>query len=103
MVDVPERLNPLLKPAALKAADEAACRLDGMFRDILNQEDRMDLIVTIIRTATTVALGLPLPPGATPAPPPTTCPICAKRAVYPCLSTAEAKTCDLGPPPRVPV
>jgi hypothetical protein len=59
MVDVPERLNPLLKPDALHAADEAACRLDGMFRDIFNQAERMDLIVTIIRAATTHALGLP--------------------------------------------
>lgn len=95
MVDVPERLNPLLKPDALRSADEAACRLDGMFRDIFNEEDRMDLIVTIIRTATTVALGLPLPTDTATAPPPTTCPICARRTVYPCLSTAEAKTCDL--------
>lgn len=56
---VPERLNPLLKPDALQAADEAACRLDGMFRDLFNQEERLDLIVTIIRAATAVALGLP--------------------------------------------
>ena len=59
MIDIPERLNPLLKQDALQAADEAACRLDGLFRDIFNAEDRMDLIVTIIRAATTVALGLP--------------------------------------------
>lgn len=58
-IPVPERLNPLLKPDALKAADEAACRLDGLFRDLFNAEDRMDLIVTIIRAATIVALGLP--------------------------------------------
>jgi hypothetical protein len=61
MLNVPERLNPLLKPEALEAADEAACRLDGMFRDLFSQEDRMDLIVTIIRAATTNALGLPQP------------------------------------------
>ena len=61
MADVPERLNPLLKPDPLRAADEAACRLDGMFRDLFNDEERMDLIVTIIRAATTKALGLPLP------------------------------------------
>lgn len=67
MVDVPERLNPLLKPGALQAADEAACRLDGMFRDLFNQEDRMDLIVTIIRAATTSALGLPATPPRVPA------------------------------------
>lgn len=60
MADVKERLNPLLKLDALQAADEAACRLDGMFRDLFNEEDRMDLIVTIIRAATTVALGLPV-------------------------------------------
>lgn len=29
-------------------ADEAACKLDGMFRDIFNQEERRDLIYTII-------------------------------------------------------
>jgi hypothetical protein len=62
-MDVPERLNPLLKREALEAADEAACRLDGMFRDIFNPEERMDLIVTIIRAATTQALGLPLTIG----------------------------------------
>jgi len=60
MVEIKERLNPLLKPGPLQAADEAACRLDGMFRDLFNQEDRLDLIVTIIRAATTVALGLPV-------------------------------------------
>ena len=54
----PDRLNPLLKPDALRAADEAACRLDGMFRDLFNQEDRMDLIVTIIRAATASMLGV---------------------------------------------
>jgi hypothetical protein len=54
--NVPERLNPLLKMDALVAADEAACRLDGMFRDLFNTEDRMDLIITIIRAATTCAL-----------------------------------------------
>lgn len=58
-MDVPERLNPLLKREALEAADDAACRLDGMFRDLFNSEERMDLIVTIIRAATTQALGLP--------------------------------------------
>lgn len=58
MVDVSERLNPLLKPDALAAADEAACRLDGLFRDLFNNEDRMDLIVTIIRAATAKALGV---------------------------------------------
>ncbi len=62
-MDVPERLNPLLKREALEAADEAACRLDGMFRDIFNTEERLDLIVTIIRAATTQALGLPLSSG----------------------------------------
>jgi len=51
-VHVPERLNPLLTRDALLAADEAACKLDGMFRDLFNEEDRMDLIVTIIRAAT---------------------------------------------------
>lgn len=59
MAEIKERLNPLLKPDALQAADEAACRLDAMFRDIFNAEERMDLIVTIIRAATTSALGLP--------------------------------------------
>lgn len=54
--NLPERLNPLLKLEPLQAADEAACKLDGMFRDIFNYEDRMDLIVTIIRAATTAAL-----------------------------------------------
>lgn len=58
MTDIPERLNPLLRPKALEAADAAACRLDGMFRDLFNDQDRMDLIVTIIRAATTQALGL---------------------------------------------
>lgn len=29
-------------------ADIAACKLDGMFRDIFNREDRIDLIKTII-------------------------------------------------------
>jgi hypothetical protein len=58
---VPERLNPLLKLDALRAADEAACRLDGMFRDLFNDQERLDLIVTIIRAATTAALGLPQP------------------------------------------
>jgi len=29
-------------------ADEAACKLDGMFRDIFNQEERRDLIYVII-------------------------------------------------------
>lgn len=62
MTEVLERLNPLLKRDALLAADEAACRLDGMFRDIFNTEERMDLIVTIIRVATTSALGLPAVP-----------------------------------------
>lgn len=57
-VQVPERLNPLLKVDALRAADEAACRLDGMFRDLFNEQERLDLIVTIIRAATTSALGL---------------------------------------------
>jgi hypothetical protein len=60
MTDIPERLNPLLKPEPLEAADEAACRLDRLFRDIFTYEERMDLIVTIIRAATTQALGLPL-------------------------------------------
>ena len=60
MGDVPERLNPLLKLDALRAADAAACRLDGMFRDLFNDQERLDLIVTIIRAATTSALGLPL-------------------------------------------
>lgn len=60
---VPERLNPLLKLDALQAADEAACRLDGMFRDLFSEEDRMDLIVTIIRAATTAALSLPFAEG----------------------------------------
>ena len=59
MTDIKERLNPLLKPAPLQAADEAACHLDGMFRDLFNAEERMDLIVAIIRAATTAALGLP--------------------------------------------
>jgi hypothetical protein len=59
MIEIPERLNPLLKEGPLRAADDAACRLDGMFRDIFNAEERMDLIVTIIRAATTSALGLP--------------------------------------------
>lgn len=56
VAEVPERLNPLLKLNALRAADEAACRLDGMFRDIFSADDRMDLIITIIRAATTCAL-----------------------------------------------
>jgi len=58
MTEIPERLNPLLKPEPLRVADEAACRLDGMFRDLFNEEERMDLIVTIIRAATTSALGI---------------------------------------------
>jgi hypothetical protein len=29
-------------------ADEAACKRDGMFRDIFNQEERRDLIQTIL-------------------------------------------------------
>jgi hypothetical protein len=61
---IPERLNPLLKIDALRAADEAACRLDGMFWDIFNNEERLDLIVTIIRAATTCALGLSAVPPA---------------------------------------
>ena len=52
MTDVPEKLNPLMKRECLEAADEAACRLDGMFRDLFNDQERMDLIVTIIRAAT---------------------------------------------------
>jgi hypothetical protein len=56
---IPERLNPLLKVDAIRAADEAACRRDGMFRDLFSEDDRLDLIVTIIRAATTVALGAP--------------------------------------------
>lgn len=59
MAEVQERLNPLLKGPAREAADEAACRLDGMFRDLFNREDRMDLIVTIIRAATSSMLGVP--------------------------------------------
>lgn len=55
-IETPERLNPLLKPAALNAADDAACRIDVMFRDFFNNEERMDLIITIIRAATTEAL-----------------------------------------------
>lgn len=53
---IPERLNPLLKMDAIIAADEAACRLDGMFRDLFNLDDRLDLIITIIRAATTKAI-----------------------------------------------
>ena len=64
MTDIPERLNPLLKPDPLRAADEAACSLDGMFRDLFNEEDRMDLIVTIIRAATNSALGIYQSAGA---------------------------------------
>lgn len=52
LTEVPERLNPLLKRECLEAADEAACKLDGMFYDLFNTEERMDLIVTIIRAAT---------------------------------------------------
>lgn len=52
MTEVPEKLNPLMTRQCLEAADEAACRLDGMFRDLFNDEERMDLIVTIIRAAT---------------------------------------------------
>lgn len=58
VVDIPERLNPLLKPDALQAADEAACRLDLMFYNIFNKEERLDLIVTIIRAATGRGLGV---------------------------------------------
>lgn len=58
-VNVPERLNPLLKMGAIRAADEAACKLDGMFRDLFNEQERLDLIVTIIRAATTSMLALP--------------------------------------------
>ena len=58
MIDIPERLNPLLRPKPLEAADAAACRLDGMFRDLFNDQERVDLIVTIIRAATTEALGI---------------------------------------------
>jgi hypothetical protein len=32
----------------IEAADEAACKLDGMFRDIFNQDERRDLIYVII-------------------------------------------------------
>jgi hypothetical protein len=46
-----ERLNPLLRPASLQAANDAACRLDGMFRDLFNDQERIDLIVTIISAA----------------------------------------------------
>ena len=55
---VPERLNPLLTREAIEAADEAACRLDGMFRDLFNTEERLDLIITIIRAATASMLGV---------------------------------------------
>lgn len=55
-------MEGLLKPDALQAADEAACRFDGMFRGFFNREERRDLIVTIIKAATTVALGLPSEP-----------------------------------------
>lgn len=32
----------------IERADEAACKLDGMFRDIFNQQERRDLIYVII-------------------------------------------------------
>lgn len=32
----------------IKRADEAACKLDGMFRDIFNRQERHDLIYVII-------------------------------------------------------
>jgi hypothetical protein len=32
----------------IECADEAACKLDGMFRDIFNQEERRELIYVII-------------------------------------------------------
>jgi hypothetical protein len=55
-----DRLNPLMRQEALEAADEAACKLDGMFRDLFNDEERMDLIVAILRAATRVGVfGLP--------------------------------------------
>lgn len=56
IANIPERLNPLLKRDPLLAADEAACKLDGLFRDLFNAEERMDLIVTIIRAASKSAL-----------------------------------------------
>src|SRR5712664_4145677 len=37
----------------IEAGDEAACKLDGMFRDLFNQEDRQD----IVRVILTAALG----------------------------------------------
>lgn len=40
-MNIPERLNPLLTPPTINAADEAACKLDGMFRDIFNREERL--------------------------------------------------------------
>ena len=36
---------------AVILADEAACKLDGMFRDIFNQEERHDLIRAILVAA----------------------------------------------------
>lgn len=34
----------------IQHADEAACRLDGLFRDLFNQEDRHDIIKVVIAT-----------------------------------------------------
>lgn len=40
-----------ISTTAIQAADEAACRLDGMFRDLFTREDRHDLIAAILRAA----------------------------------------------------
>jgi hypothetical protein len=40
---------------AIQAADDAACKLDYMFRDIFSWEERTDLITVILRAATGAA------------------------------------------------
>jgi hypothetical protein len=35
----------------IERCDEAACKLDGMFRDLFSFEERRDLIVLILNTA----------------------------------------------------
>lgn len=40
-----------MNKAMIERADEAACKLDGMFRDIFNQEDRYDLLNVALTAA----------------------------------------------------